>query len=71
MINPVNTIFHYSKANFTTEALRHEIPHPPTVITENIEQAYDYASEIIDSRKTAVIKQIIRGQGTGSPSNTD
>ncbi len=71
MINPVNTIFHYSKVNFTAEAVRHEIPHPPTVITENIEQAYDYASEIIDSRKTAVIKQIIRGQGTGSPSNTD
>jgi RimK family alpha-L-glutamate ligase len=65
MINPFNTIFHYSKANFTTEALRHGIPQPPTMITENIEQAYDYASEIIDSGKTAVIKPIIRGQGTG------
>jgi RimK family alpha-L-glutamate ligase len=65
MINPFDTIFHYSKANFTTEALRHEIPHPPTMITENIEQAYHYASEIIDSGKTAVIKPLIRGQGTG------
>ena len=65
MINPFDTIFHYSKANFTAEALRHEIPHPPTMITENIEQAYRYASEIIDSGKTAVIKPLIRGQGTG------
>jgi len=65
VINPFETIFHYSKANFTTQALRHGIPHPPTMITESIEQAHHYASEIIDSGKTAVIKPLIRGQGTG------
>lgn len=65
MINPFETIFHYSKANFTTQAKRYDIPHPPTMITESIEQAYHYASEIIDSGKTAVIKPLIRGQGTG------
>jgi len=65
LVNLFETIFHYSKANFTVQALRHSIPHPPTIITESIEQAYNYATEIIDCGKTAVIKPLIRGQGTG------
>lgn len=65
MINPLETVFNYSKANFTVQALRHRIPQPPTIITESIEQAYHYATEIIDCGKTAVIKPLIRGQGTG------
>lgn len=71
VINPVESLLHYSKAYFTLIASKLSIPHPKTVITENIESAYEFASNLIDEGKSVLLKPIARGEGTGITRLTD
>lgn len=71
VINPVRSLLHYSKTYFTLLASRTRIPHPKTIITENIETAYEFASNIIEAGKSALLKPIARGEGVGVTRLTD
>ena len=41
------------------------ISHPKTLITENIEEAYNYASNVIDSGGKIVLKPLCKARGIG------
>jgi RimK family alpha-L-glutamate ligase len=65
VMNPVDSMLQYSKEHLTIHLNRLGFPHPRTLVTENIELAYDFASEILDSGGKVVLKPICRGRGIG------
>ncbi|MDQ1279829.1 MAG: ribosomal protein S6--L-glutamate ligase [Thermoproteota archaeon] len=71
IVNPLESLLHYSKAYFSIIASKQGIPHPKTIITENIDVAYEFASKLIDEGKSCVLKPIARGEGTGISKLTD
>ena len=71
VINPVKSLLRYSKTYFTLLASKTGIPHPKTVITENIETAYEFALNLMDAGKSALLKPIARGEGAGVIRLTD
>lgn len=71
VINPVESLLRYSKTYFTLIASKLGIPHPKTIITENIETAYEFASSLIDEGKSVLLKPIARGEGVGVVRLTD
>jgi RimK family alpha-L-glutamate ligase len=65
VVNPVDGLLNYSKEHLTLQLWRLGIEHPRTLATENIDEAYDFASGILDSGSTVVIKPICKGRGVG------
>ena len=65
VVNPVDSLLNYSKEHLTLTLNKHGIPHPNTIATENIDEAYSFASSLLDSGRTVVIKPICRGRGVG------
>ncbi|MGD2200026.1 MAG: hypothetical protein PVJ38_00165 [Candidatus Bathyarchaeota archaeon] len=65
VVNPVDSMLLYSKGHLTVQLNGLDIPHPNTIVTENIEVAHDFATELIDSGKTVVLKPLCRGRGIG------
>jgi RimK family alpha-L-glutamate ligase len=65
VINPVDSLLHYSKEHLTLQMKRLGIAHPNTIVTENIDRAYRFAADILDSGRTVVLKPICRGRGVG------
>jgi len=65
IINPLESILRYSKENLTCRLSRLGIPHPRTLITENVEQAYRFAADLLDAGQNVVLKPLCRGRGVG------
>jgi hypothetical protein len=65
VINPVDSLLSYSKGHLTLMMKKLGIPHPETLITENIDKAYHFAAGLLDSGKNVVLKPICKGRGVG------
>ena len=65
VINPVKAMLHYSKEDLTLQLGKLGLPHPETLITENIEKAYDFAYRLLDENKEVVLKPICMARGVG------
>jgi RimK family alpha-L-glutamate ligase len=65
VINPVDSMLRYSKEHLTLQISKLEIPHPRTLATENVVQAYEFASSLLDSGREVVLKPLCRGRGFG------
>lgn len=65
VINPVDSMLQYSKEHLTIQLSRLGIPHPRTLVTENIDKAHGFASDLLDSGKTVVLKPLCKGRGVG------
>ena len=65
VVNPVDSLLMYSKENLSVTLDRIGVAHPKTLITENIEEAYNYASTVIDSGGKIVLKPLCKARGIG------
>ena len=65
IINPLMSLLRYSKENLTLKAGRCGYLHPRTLVTENIEKAYEFASSLLDQGKDVVLKPVCRARGVG------
>lgn len=65
VINPVESILNYSKGNLTLRLRALGLPHPKTLITENVEEAYNFAARLLDSGRNVILKPLCRGRGLG------
>ena len=65
VVNPVDSMLLYSKGHLTVQLSNLGLPHPRTLVTENIDKAYGFASSLLDTGKTVVLKPICRGRGIG------
>jgi len=65
VINPVDSLLSYSKGHLTLTMKKLGIPHPETMITENIDSAYNFAAGLLDSGKNVVLKPLCKGRGVG------
>lgn len=65
VVNPVDSMLHYSKEHLSITLHRLGIPHPRTMISESIEKAYDFASKLLDDGKEVVLKPICLARGIG------
>ena len=65
VVNPVESMLNYSKGHLTLTLDGRDIPHPRTVVTENIDRAHNFAAGILDSGGTLDLKPLCRGRGVG------
>lgn len=65
IINPLDSLMKYSKAYFTVQASGRGLPHPSTLITENIDRAYEYALELQQEGKSVLLKPLAGSGGIG------
>lgn len=65
VINPVDSLLQYSKEHLTLQMARLKLPHPETIVTENIDRAYSFASDLLDSGRKVVLKPLCKGRGVG------
>jgi RimK family alpha-L-glutamate ligase len=65
VVNPVDSMLLYSKGHLTVQLSKLGLPHPTTLVTENIDKAHEFASGLLDSGKPVVLKPICRGRGIG------
>jgi len=65
VVNPVESILNYSKGHLTLKLRSLGLPHPETLITENVEMAYEFAARLLDSGRNVVLKPLCRGRGVG------
>ena len=65
VVNPVESLLYYSKGHLSLQMHKLGIHHPRTLVTENIEGAYSFASGILDSGGQVVLKPLCKGRGVG------
>jgi RimK family alpha-L-glutamate ligase len=65
VVNPVDSMLNYSKEHLSLQLGRLGLPHPETVITENIEHAYEFAARLLDEDREVVLKPICMARGIG------
>ncbi len=65
VINPVESMLRYSKEHLTLQMSRLGLPHPRTLVTENVERAYEFAAGLLDQGRNVVLKPLCRGRGVG------
>lgn len=65
VVNPVESMLRYSKEYLTLQLTKLGLPHPETIITENIDQAYDFARILLKEGKEVVLKPICLARGMG------
>lgn len=65
VVNPVDSMLNYSKEHLTLQLNKLGLPHPETLITENIESARKFTQELLDQGKEVVLKPIALSRGTG------
>jgi len=64
-VHPVDSMLNYSKEHLSLQLGRLGLPHPETVITENIEHAYEFAARLLDKDREVVLKPICMARGIG------
>lgn len=65
VVNPVESMMNYSKEHLSLQLKRVGLPHPETIITENIEKAVSFSSKLLGEGREVVLKPIGLSQGTG------
>jgi RimK family alpha-L-glutamate ligase len=65
VVNPVVSMLNYSKEHLTLQLKKLGLPHPETLITENIEAASVFASRLLSEDREVVLKPICLSRGTG------
>jgi RimK family alpha-L-glutamate ligase len=65
VVNPVESMLHYSKEHLTLQMKKLGLPHPRTLVTENIDRAYQFSADLLDSGRNVVLKPICKGRGVG------
>jgi RimK family alpha-L-glutamate ligase len=65
VINPVDSMLNYSKEHLTLQLNKLGLPHPETIITENIDDAKKFTLKLLDQGKEVVLKPIALSRGTG------
>jgi len=65
VINPVESMLHYSKEHLTLQLRRLGLPHPETMVTENVEKAYGFAERLLEEGREVVLKPICLARGVG------
>jgi RimK family alpha-L-glutamate ligase len=65
VINPLMSLLRYSKETLTLKSDFWGYPHPNTLVTENLEMAYEFASSLLDQNKNVVLKPMCRARGVG------
>ncbi len=65
VINPLESMLRYSKEHLTIQMSRLKLPHPKTLVTENVDRAFEFAASLLDSGRNVVLKPLCRGRGVG------
>ncbi len=65
VVNPVDSMLNYSKEHLTLQLNRLGLPHPETLITENIESAVEFTKSLLDQGREVVLKPIALSRGEG------
>lgn len=65
VVNPVESMLYYSKEHLSMQLQKAGIPHPRTIATENIENAYEFAEKLLSEGKEVVLKPICLARGLG------
>jgi RimK family alpha-L-glutamate ligase len=65
VINPVDSMLQYSKEHLTIQLSKLGVPHPKTLVTENIDKAHGFAADLLDAGGNVVLKPLCKGRGVG------
>lgn len=65
VVNPVESMLQYSKEQLTMRLVKLGLPHPKTIATENVEEAYAFAHDLIEREKEVVLKPTCGARGIG------
>ena len=65
VVNPVNSMLNYSKEHLSLQLNKLGLPHPETMITENVEGAMLFAEKLLNDGREVVLKPICLSRGTG------
>ncbi len=65
VVNPVESMLLYSKEQLTLRLAELGLPHPRTVATENVEEAYSFARGLLEEGKEVVLKPTCGARGEG------
>ncbi len=65
VVNPVDSMLVYSKEHLTLTLHRLGIPHPETLVTENLEEARGFAERLLGEGREVVLKPVCRARGLG------
>jgi RimK family alpha-L-glutamate ligase len=65
VVNPVESMLVYSKEQLTMRLAGLALPHPETIATENVEEAYSFAKGLLDLGREVVLKPTCGARGVG------
>ncbi len=65
VVNPVESMLQYSKEQLTLRLSGLGLPHPKTIVTENVEEAYGFAHGLLEQGMEVVLKPICGARGVG------
>jgi RimK family alpha-L-glutamate ligase len=65
VINPVESMLQYSKEQLSMRLAKLGLPHPSTIATENVEEAYAFAYALLEKEKEVVLKPTCGARGVG------
>jgi RimK family alpha-L-glutamate ligase len=65
VINPLYSLLHSTKAHFTNYCSILRIPHPRTLVTENLEKALSFILSLFHEGRKVILKPVARGEGFG------
>jgi len=65
IVNPVESMLQYSKEQLTMRLTGLGLPHPRTIATENVEEAYSFAHNLLEKGNEVVLKPTCGARGIG------
>lgn len=65
VVNPVESMLVYSKEQLTMRLASLALPHPETIATENVEEAYSFSKRLLDQGREVVLKPTCGARGVG------
>jgi RimK family alpha-L-glutamate ligase len=65
VVNPVESMLQYSKEQLSMRLAKLDLPHPRTIATENVEEAYVFAHDLLEKGKEVVLKPTCGARGVG------
>ena len=65
VVNPVESMLQYSKEQLSMRLTKLGLPHPSTIATENVEEAYAFAYALLEKGKEVVLKPTCGARGVG------
>jgi RimK family alpha-L-glutamate ligase len=65
IVNPVESMLQYSKEQLTMRLTGLGLPHPKTIATENVEEAYSFAHDLLEQGSEVVLKPTCGARGIG------